>query len=196
MTAGTGITEAPGSLSRRNWLVFCGVAITGLIADLGTKNWIFNQLGMPLQSAPWWLWNEVFGFETSLNEGALFGVGQGQAFFFAGCAVLAGIGVVLWMTYGAVEKDLLLSTAMGCVLAGICGNLYDRLGLPGLRWHLPYRNHQVGDPVYAVRDWLHFKIDALSFDWAIFNIADSLLVCGFGLLVFHSWWKKSDSGIT
>ncbi len=45
--------------------------------------------------------------------------------------------------------------------------------------------HEIGERVYAVRDWLHFKIDPV-IDWPIFNIADSLLVCGAALLVFHA----------
>ena len=39
---------------------------------------MFARLGMPgPDSRTWWLWDGVFGFQTSLNEGALFGMGQG-----------------------------------------------------------------------------------------------------------------------
>ena len=64
------------------------------------------------------------------------------------------------------------------------GNLYDRLGLSGLEWPGDAL-HEPGTPVYAVRDWIHFKLDGLV-DWPIFNLADSLLVCGACLLVWHA----------
>jgi lipoprotein signal peptidase len=73
------------------------------------------------------------------------------------------------------------------IMGGIFGNLYDRLGLPGLAWNYPAE--RVGDPVYAVRDWLHLQVQAndgrVLFDWPVFNIADSLLVCGSILLVVY-----------
>ena len=74
--------------------------------------------------------------------------------------------------------------ALAMITGGILGNLYDRLGLPGLVWP-PGTGHPAGEPVFAVRDWLHFKVDGLV-DWPIFNIADSLLVCGAALLVWHA----------
>jgi signal peptidase II len=37
-----------------------------------------------------------------------------------------------------------------------------------------------------VRDWLHFKINGIV-DWPVFNIADSLLVCGAIILFWHVW---------
>ena len=87
--------------------------------------------------------------------------------------------------------DRLLTVALGCVTGGIFGNLYDRLGLPGLTWPAAGPRTMPGDPVYAVRDWLHFKIDGL-IDWPIFNIADSLLVCGAALLVWHALQSEPE----
>jgi signal peptidase II len=69
-------------------------------------------------------------------------------------------------------------------MGGILGNLFDRLGMHGLKWG-DDTLHRAGDTVHAVRDWLHFKIDGVV-DWPIFNIADSLLVCGAALLVWHA----------
>jgi signal peptidase II len=60
------------------YLVFFLIAGVGVAVDLATKRWIFDWLGTPVGST-YWLWNNVFGFQTSLNEGALFGMGQGMA---------------------------------------------------------------------------------------------------------------------
>jgi signal peptidase II len=174
-------------LLARRGLLFAVIAATGCAVDLATKHWIFARLGMPNESDPIWLWKGIFGLETSLNEGALFGFGQGNARLFAVLSIIAAIGILYWLFWAGAATDRLLTVALGCVMAGILGNLYDRLGLPGLKWHsLDNRGHEVGEPVYAVRDWLHFKIDAIGFDWPVFNVADSLLVCGAGLLVLHA----------
>ena len=174
------------------YVVFLLIAAIGCAVDLATKSWLFNWLGMPGQQPSYWIVDQVFGFTISLNEGALFGMGQGRVNLFAILSVIAAIGIVYWLFWSGAAYDWLLTIALGAVTAGIFGNLYDRLGLPGLKWALPdLRGHQIGDPVFAVRDWIHFKIDALKFDWPIFNIADSLLVCGAGLLIWHS--LRSDA---
>lgn len=172
-------------------LTFVVLAAAGSTLDLLTKNWIFNRLGSPLvqqgtPGLPVWLIDGVFGFETNLNEGALFGIGQGQVGVFAVLSVGAAMGILLWLVFARVLQDVHLTVALGLVMGGILGNLYDRLGLHGLTWRGLLQHHRAGEPVYAVRDWLHFKIDAIGFDWPIFNIADSLLVCGAILLVWHA----------
>ena len=126
------------------------------------------------------------GLQTSLNEGALFGMGQGKVVFFASLSIVALLGIVVWLFPFAAAKDRFLTIALGCVCAGILGNLYDRFGLPGLRWQFPLPpGHEVGDRVYAVRDWILVRFG--SWDWPNFNIADSLLVCGAALLVWHAY---------
>src|ERR1700722_14148286 len=60
------------------YVLFLLIAIGGCAGDLLTKSWIFDRLKMPHRQPTEWLWQGVFGFTTSLNEGALFGIGQGQ----------------------------------------------------------------------------------------------------------------------
>ena len=159
--------------------------------DLATKSWIFGRLGnVQVQQGspipPAWLVDGVFGFETSLNEGAVFGIGQGQVVVFASLSVVAAVGILVWLVCAQAALDRHLTVALAFVLAGVLGNLYDRLGWHGLTWARGVPGHRVGEPVYAVRDWLHFKIDAIGFDWPIFNLADSCLVCGAILLAWHA----------
>jgi signal peptidase II len=45
-------------------------------------------------------------------------------------------------------------------------------------------------PTNAVRDWILLRYGA--FTWPNFNIADSLLVCGAGLLLWHSFWHDTQ----
>ncbi|MHB8969055.1 MAG: signal peptidase II [Pirellulaceae bacterium] len=172
--------------------MFLTIAACGCGVDLWTKHLIFRRLGVPWvegahPSPPIWLWPNIFGFETSLNEGALFGIGQGQVLVFGSLSVVAAVGIVVWLFAARAARDLHLTIALGFVMAGILGNLYDRLGMHGLTWGVGVSGHAAGQPIYAVRDWLHFKIPAIGFDWPIFNLADSCLVCGAILLVWHAF---------
>ncbi len=173
------------TIPKRHFAVFFLLAGVGCLVDLLTKHWIFAWLGMPGAQPTHWLIPNVFGFTTSLNEGALFGVGQGLVAFFSILSIVAALAILYWLFALGAAQDGLLVVAMGCVMAGILGNLYDRIGLPGLHWN--------DKRVFAVRDWLHFKLDPIGLDWPIFNIADSLLVCGAGLLIWHAWRSESPA---
>ena len=133
------------------------------------------------------MWNHVVGFQTSLNEGALFGLGQGFSPLFTVLSVAAAVAVFYWLFVAGAAGDLVLTVALSCVMGGIFGNLYDRLGLPALRWNENMLHH-AGDPVYAVRDWILVMIGP--WHWPNFNVADSMLVCGAALLVWHAFTVK------
>jgi signal peptidase II len=173
------------AVPRSRYWVFALLAVGGALVDLATKSWAFAWLGMP-STRTWWIIDDFCGFTTSLNEGALFGVGQGQVALFTVLSLSAAVAIVYWLFVRGAACDWPQTIAMGAVTAGILGNLYDRVGLPGLEWNYPGPHHQLGEPVFAVRDWIHFKFGALG-SWPIFNIADSLLVCGVGTLLWQSW---------
>jgi signal peptidase II len=185
-------TPAMKAVPPSRYLLFGGLALAGCAADLLSKQWIFNYLGMPSATRESiWLVDGIFGFTTSLNEGALFGIGQGKGLVFSLLSIVAALGIFWWLFVAQAAQDRLLTTALGLVTGGILGNLYDRLGLSGLVWDDgPF--HPAGERVYAVRDWLHFKIDHV-IDWPIFNIADSLLVCGAALLICHALWSEQPA---
>jgi signal peptidase II len=180
------------SVPSSRYFVFFGLAIVGCLLDLGTKSWIFDRLGMPGTQGVWWFWQDVFGLQTSLNEGALFGIGQGSVKFFSIMSVIAAVAIFIWLFVAGAARDWLVTVACGLIFAGIFGNLYDRLGLPGLIWNDANSLHQVGDTVYAVRDWIHVMIG--SWPWPTFNLADSMLVCGAGLIIIHVIWFESPEG--
>ncbi len=166
-------------------LVFILIACSGCAVDLIAKKWIFDWLGMPgPNSHTHWFWTNVVGFQTSLNEGALFGLGQGLVPVFAGLSIVAAVGIFIWLFYAGAAHDWLLTIALGCITAGIFGNLYDRLGLMNLVWPAD-GVHIAGQPVYAVRDYILVMIGPWS--WPNFNVADSLLVCGAILLFWHAF---------
>ncbi len=154
--------------------LFLGLIAVGCVADLATKSWIFTKLGMPFERPPIVLVPGILSLTTSLNDGALFGVGQGMTRAFTVLSLLAATGIFYWLFFAGAGRDGWLTVALASLMAGIFGNLYDRLGLPGLIWESP--SPKAGQPVHAVRDWIHFEIQKIHFDWPVFNLADSLLV--------------------
>ena len=171
------------------YIVFFSIAIAGCTIDLATKSWIFSRPDLRDGHTDWG-WKNVLGLRTDVNTGALFGMGEGLTPLLAVLSVAAALGILAWLFYAGAAHDRLLCVALGCVMAGVLGNLYDRLGLPGLTWNCAHPLHNVGDPVYAVRDWILVMIG--SFHWPNFNLADSMLVCGAILLVWHAFRHDAD----
>ena len=170
--------------SSRGWPLFVAVTALAAAADLVSKEWVFSALGMPGESPPVVFVPAIFVIETNLNEGALFGMGQGMGAVFATVSVAAIAGIIGLVSRPSTRDDRWLLIALGLVVGGIVGNLYDRLGVPGLEWHAPL--DRVGQPVLAVRDWIHFTLPGV-IDWPIFNLADSWLVIGAGMLLVSSF---------
>jgi signal peptidase II len=168
-------------------VAFILIAGGGMAVDLASKRYMFDRLGMPGQrTEPAWVWTQVFGFQTSLNEGALFGMGQGMAWFFSALSIVAGAAICWYLFCAGAARQWILTIALSGIMAGILGNLYDRVGLAGLKW--PPGMHRADPRVFAVRDWILVKFGTWS--WPNFNIADSLLVCGALLLVWHAFMQK------
>ena len=167
----------------RGWFTFVALAALSAALDLVTKSFIFDLLGMPGEQPGIVLVPGMLSLETNLNEGALFGMGQGLGAVFAAVSLCASAGIVAMVWRPETRADLWLLVSLALITGGIIGNLYDRLGLPGLDWHAPLERR--GEAVLAVRDWIHFKLDGI-IDWPIFNLADSWLVIGAGLLLLLS----------
>jgi signal peptidase II len=176
-------------------LVVGAIAVIGLGWDLWTKHEVFARLGCPGEVFaeldrpglhPVWKGQLLgvsirFELRTTLNHGALWGMGQGQTWLFATLSLVAvgAIAYFLWNRQAIASRWLTVVT--GLLLAGTLGNLFDRLGLHGLR-------DRRGVAVYAVRDFLDFWFFNDGFHWATFNFADSYLVVGACMLVLHSFW--------
>lgn len=109
-----------------------------------------------------------------VNEGALFGLGnefQKHANgFFALVSIIAAVAIVWWMRQPPASNDRTLAVALGMILAGTLGNLFDRVVFHG------------------VRDFLYFYW----FEWPVFNVADCLLVCGAGVLLVQAFFAPQE----
>ncbi len=165
-------------------LWFWSLALLGCAADLVTKYLVFSHPQL-YRGSEWWLWEGHLGIQKSLNEGALFGMGQGKVWLFALFSIAAALAIPVWLFLFRAARDRWLTTALGCVLGGVLGNLYDRAGLSGLVWDA-FDPSRAGERVYAVRDFALVQWDA-HWVWPNFNIADALLVIGAGLLLVQTF---------
>jgi lipoprotein signal peptidase len=109
-----------------------------------------------------------------VNPGALWGIGGGSRdgegdlnHLFALVSVVAAVAIIVWSFRPNVAHDRWLCVALGLILAGTLGNLYDRLVFLGVRDFL---------------QWVYL------YEWPRFNIADSCLVCGAGVLLVHAFF--------
>jgi signal peptidase II len=164
------------------YFLFLAVAVAGCAADLLTKHWAFSSPQLRAGDVLW-LWDGHVGVELSRNWGALFGIGQGKVWLFATLSIVAGIAIPLWLFVFRAARDRWLTLALGCVMAGVLGNLYDRLGFSGEQWAGP--GQIAPHAVHAVRDWILWQASD-AWRWPNFNIADSLLVVGASVLFLHA----------
>jgi lipoprotein signal peptidase len=106
-----------------------------------------------------------------VNHGALFGLGNEYEIpangFFMAVSIAAAIAISIWSFRPAAASDRTLCLALGMILGGTIGNLYDRTVFRG------------------VRDFMHWRMP----EWPVFNVADCLLVCGAGLLLLQAFWS-------
>ncbi len=94
----------------------------GLALDLWSKDWAFHTLR---QGGHRVLIPHVLEFHTTLNPGALFGIGAGHAELFLIASVLA-LALVMWMFSQCPARQRMTHIALGAILAGALGNMYDR----------------------------------------------------------------------
>lgn len=148
------------------WLSVSAVVIA---LDLYTKHLVESALayGEHLALTPF------FDLVLFHNEGAAFsflsGAGGWQRLLFSGFAIVAS-GVIVHLLRKHPEKKL-FCFALGLILGGALGNLYDRLTLG-----------------YVV-DFLllHYQ----RFYWPAFNVADSAIFCGVVLLLWAELKKPA-----
>ncbi len=156
------------------WILFWSIALGGTLFDLTTKAVIFRRYG-PADSPPTPIVPNILEFHISQNTGALWGLGAtipGSTRIFAGLSVVAGIIICYYLFVLGAASSRVLTVALGLIMAGAMGNCYDRLVLG------------------YVRDFVHFHVDAINFNCAIFNFADNMLVAGALTLVIYALWPE------
>lgn len=136
-------------------------ALTILIADQVTKALVAANLELGQRVR---VLGDLVQVWHAQNSGAAFSLFQGGSFVFLVVSVLS-IGMVAYFHRSLRGQGLWLHLVLGVILGGTLGNFIDRL--------------RQG----YVTDWLSVGIGDTR--WPTFNVADSSIVVGIGILVLY-----------
>lgn len=143
-------------------------ALTLLVADQLTKALVVANLAVGEKAR---LLGDVVQVWHAQNRGAAFSLFQGGTAVFLIVSVLS-IGMVAYFHRSLRDRSPWLHVVLGIVLGGTLGNFIDRL--------------RQG----YVTDWLSIGIGDTR--WPTFNVADSSVVIGIGILVVYLFLNSPD----
>ncbi|KAA1188348.1 lipoprotein signal peptidase [Pseudohalioglobus sediminis] len=148
------------------------LALIVVLLDQYTK-WLataYLDYGRPLEVFSW------FNLTLQHNTGAAFSflsnAGGWQRWFFTAVAVIISTGLIVWL-YMARRGHWLLALALGLILGGAIGNLWDRVALG-----------------YVV-DFISVHYGGWYFP--AFNIADSAITVGAGCMLLDGFIHREES---
>jgi signal peptidase II len=150
------------------WLGWLGVSAGVVLLDQVSKHLVRELLanGSAIRVTPF------FDLVLILNPGAAFSflssAAGWQRELFIGIALGASALILYLLRKHARERVFCLG--LGLILGGAIGNVIDRLLLG------------------AVVDFLYFHLG--EYYWPAFNVADSAITCGAGLLIWDSFRKS------
>lgn len=158
----TGKSRRVSTLPVYFWLT----AALAAAADLLSKHLVFRHLAsvdrQPISLVPGFL-----RIVHSENRGGVFGLGQGSgAWLFFG---LAASALVVWFAHRKDFRDVVVQIALGLVLGGALGNLFDRVAIG------------------YVRDFIDVFVG--EWHWPAFNVADSGICVGAFYLAIHAFFR-------
>jgi signal peptidase II len=150
------------------------IALAVVLLDQATKLLVLRWLG-PTQERV--VIGGFFRFVHWVNTGAAWSLFRDQNDLLAIVSILALLGLFLWRRHFYIHSPL-GQISLGLIFGGIAGNLVDRL---------IYRH---------VIDFLRFYLIRRSGEelgFPAFNVADSAICIGVGLLVLLSWKREREN---
>jgi signal peptidase II len=141
------------------------LAAIAILLDRVSKVWVMQHLPLYSEMAPIPALKAYLKFSHSTNSGVAFGLFQGGTLLFTLIAAVAVIAIAIFIIRGGSQSTL-LAASLGLMLGGAMGNLWDRL-------------------VYgSVVDFILVQASE-RLVWPNFNVADSAIVVGTGLLMLY-----------
>lgn len=151
----------------KDYILYSAIILVGIILDQLTKFLVTKYMTL-YQSIP--LIKGFLHLTYTTNDGAAFGMMDGQRWVFIVVSTLAIVAFIAYLYLGHAD-NMLYAISLSMVISGGIGNMIDRLGF-GF-----YVNPNTG--LGEVVDF----IDFCGIWDAIFNGADSFVCVGAGLLI-------------
>ena len=151
----------------KDYILYSAIILVGIILDQLTKFLVTKYMTL-YQSIP--LIKAFLPVTYTTNDGAAFGMMDGQRWVFIVVSILAIVAFIAYLYLGHAD-NMLYAISLSMVISGGIGNMIDRLGF-GF-----YVNPNTG--LGEVVDF----IDFCGIWDAIFNGADSFVCVGAGLLI-------------
>lgn len=162
---------------RARHAIFLGIGFLGALLDLLSKTWIFHLLDCGgsgrhnLTLVP-----RYVELECVLNPGGIWGIGREYSWVLMVLRVVA-VAVILILALRLDGQARWFRWGLCLVFAGAIGNLVDSFLHDG----------RVRD---FLKVWLRWGEHA--YPWPTFNLADSLICCGAGLLVLDVFLRRGE----
>lgn len=173
-------------MNRRN-VVFATVTLLGLALDQATKLWIVANVqegGQEIKVIP-----GLFSIVHRQNPGAAFGMfreWEYRHWLFIAFTAVAGV-VIVDLFRRLPKTDRFMSATLGLILSGAVGNAIDRVHKQTVTDFL-----KVYTDIPSLQAWLVSNFGTN--EWPSFNVADSALVVGVLMYLFHQLFLEERSG--
>ncbi len=145
-------------LSIREYIIYSSVILSGVLIDQLSK-WLATAYLKPIGDLP--LIKGVLHFTYHMNPGMAFGLLANNRWIFMVFSTLM-ILVLGYLLYAGKLGTRLYNAAAAMIISGGIGNMIDRFFIG------------------KVVDFINFEL----INFAVFNVADSIVCIGAGLLIF------------
>lgn len=157
------------------YLILATLSGAIITLDQATKMYIHTQFRLGESVT---VWQDLFNITYVRNYGAAFGILSQSApafrdIFFLSMPPVALVIIILILR-GVPERDKLQILGLSAVFGGAVGNYIDRIRF---RYVIDFLD-------------FHYK----SYSWPAFNVADSAIVIGVGLLITIMFFVKEEQG--
>ena len=153
------------------------VALPLYALDQATKGWVIGA--MPPYSPPRPVIEDFFYLCHWQNTGAAFSMGSGNNGFFVALSIVTLAGLLFFTARGAF-RDVLSRTGVALLVAGILGNLTDRMRF----------QHVVDFLLFFLRvPFTNIEIPH-AYPWPAFNVADSCICTATALFLIGAIFDK------
>lgn len=160
------------------------VLVVTLVFDQYTKFLARQNFGLPSGEPDYFKVKQIFGewlqFRLVYNSGAAFGMKPQTLVPFLNPTVFyvlfsaIAIGILVYFYSKLLAQDYWQKTGVALILSGAFGNLIDRI-----KFH-------------KVTDFIDVGIPSMSMRWPTFNIADSCVCIGVGLILIAPMFMKKN----